>query len=221
MEDFTGSPVEIEKKRCAWVMDRPGSKGDFQCGLMIRFDDGAGVPLCPVHLEEFYETLQRSRPSPLRDQVIRLKSQVAELRAERSAQGSAHSRTIVPILDNNKRLVGRVDILGSRLAENSKVYFIRCGSQVKIGRSGNPQRRLGEIRSGRGVVIAHGLRPSESQLIYESPGHADEEAELHRRFKAYRTDGEWFRIEGELEEYIQSLETRRVRGGMGAPFSHR
>lgn len=213
MVKSTALTAECEKKRCSWIMDRPGSKGDFQCGLMIPLDSNAGVPLCGVHLAAFIDASKRSMPDPSRDKITRLKSRISDLESALSLREAAHSAAIKLLLDQNKLLAGEVHKVSARLTGSSRVYLIRCGNRVKIGRSGNPRKRLEQIRRGDGCLMDATLNPAESQLIYETPGHAKEETALHQRFKAYRTAGEWFRIEGELKEYIATLDTRKVRGG--------
>lgn len=214
MVEATPSPAEREKKRCSWIMDRPGSKGDFQCGLMVSLDSNTGVPLCSVHLQAFFEASKRTMPDPSRDKIARLKSRISKLEASLSLRESEHSDAIKRLLAQNKLLVGEVYKVSARLTDSSRVYLIRCGDRVKIGRSGNPRKRLEQIRRGDACLMDTTLDPADSQLIYEMPGHAKEETALHQRFKAYRTAGEWFRIEGELKEYIATLDIRKVRGGL-------
>jgi len=211
MVKSTASTVEREKKRCSWTMDRPGSRGDFQCGLMIPFDSDTGVPLCEVHFKAFIDAYERDRPDPSKDKIASLKRRVAELEGAASTRAAAHGEEIQRLMRQNKALAKDVTTVNARLTDSSRVYLIRCGDRVKIGRSGNPRRRLEQVRRGDGVVIDASVNPADSQLIYEMPGHVKEETALHRRFKAYRTAGEWFRIEGELEEFIATLDTRRVR----------
>lgn len=56
-----------------------------------------------------------------------------------------------------------------------------------------PLQRSGELMSDKLKV-----------LITVAGGHRLERS-LHARFARYRVKGEWFRHEGELAEYIQSL----------------
>lgn len=213
MVKSTASPAEREKKRCSWMMDRPGSKGDYQCGLLVSPDGDSGVPLCEVHLEAFLDSTKRTRPDPLRDQVARLKSRIADLELSLALRESEHSAAVKVLMDQKRLLVGEVHKVSARLTDSSRVYLIRCGDRVKIGRSGNPRKRLEQVRRGDGCLMDDSLDPSNAVLIYDMPGHAKEETALHQRFKAYRTVGEWFRIEGELRDYIATLDTRKVRGG--------
>lgn len=78
------------------------------------------------------------------------------------------------------------------------VYFIYAPSLelVKIGFSVDPYKRLSKIRSDSPVPLV---------MLSVIDGGKEVEAELHDRFSELRTVGEWFRHEGELEEFAQSL----------------
>jgi excisionase family DNA binding protein len=78
------------------------------------------------------------------------------------------------------------------------VYFIRRGDFVKIGKAGNVEKRLRALQAAN---------PEPLELlatVYDDNGHALER-ELHRKFAALRTTGEWFRLESELAEFIREL----------------
>lgn len=62
---------------------------------------------------------------------------------------------------------------------------------VKIGRSRNPVKRINHLQTFSPV-------PLKALFILEG----DRERELHQRFAQYRTSGEWFRVSGELKEFI-------------------
>lgn len=79
----------------------------------------------------------------------------------------------------------------------SVVYFMRVGNRVKIGYTTN-------LRLRRATLMPEELMATES-------GGPAREAELHTQFAAYRTSGEWFRLEGELADYIDQL--RGLRRG--------
>lgn len=78
------------------------------------------------------------------------------------------------------------------------VYFIldAAAGLVKIGRAGNPWRRLSQIQAHNASLL---------EIVAIEPGGAQREAELHERFSASRVRGEWFRFDGELEQYAQAL----------------
>lgn len=79
-----------------------------------------------------------------------------------------------------------------------RVYFMQNGRRrvVKIGYSGDHVERMGSLQAAS---------PDRLRLIATIPGSPAVEAELHRRFRAYRVTGEWFRLEGELAEYVAEL----------------
>jgi hypothetical protein len=92
---------------------------------------------------------------------------------------------------------------------NMKVYVAQAGKdrKVKIGTTGNIDNRT----NGIGHSLVKGVR-----IIAAVPGGYDLERELHQRFKEYRIRGEWFRLEGDLAEYVAGLpkyedKTRRRR----------
>lgn len=81
----------------------------------------------------------------------------------------------------------------------SATYFLRAEGQglVKIGRSRDVQRRIGELCVGS---------PCKLTLIGVLPGFDEESEEaLHERFAHLRRRGEWFAEEGELAEFIKRL----------------
>ena len=73
------------------------------------------------------------------------------------------------------------------------VYLITDGPLVKIGYSKDVDRRLRDLQTSTG----HNL----SVTAYMKGTRQDEKA-LHRRFKAHRAKGEWFRIEGRLADFM-------------------
>lgn len=77
------------------------------------------------------------------------------------------------------------------------VYFLRAGGFIKIGKtSGNPNSRIATLQTGC---------PFNIELAAWEFGGLDREKELHCRFGGLRANGEWFRDEGELSEYVISL----------------
>jgi len=82
-----------------------------------------------------------------------------------------------------------------------KVYFLRAplANLVKIGRSTDIEKRMKTIQTNNGehlelMKVVAPLEPA----VYEK--------RLHRRFRAYRQRGEWFRLESDLEHFINQLE---------------
>lgn len=78
------------------------------------------------------------------------------------------------------------------------VYFARAGEYVKIGFSGWPEKRMKSIQTGCPLAIT---------LQAKMPGTLKTELATKRRFSEYRVrrNGEWFRYEGELKVFIESL----------------
>lgn len=77
------------------------------------------------------------------------------------------------------------------------VYFLKAGPFVKIGKAtGRPDARIRDLQTGCPYPI---------RLVAHVCGGLREEYELHRRFAAFREHGEWFRYEGMLAEYVQTI----------------
>lgn len=68
---------------------------------------------------------------------------------------------------------------------NGWVYFIADGlGNIKIGKSRNPWRRLGSLRSGSAQELT---------LIGVMPGYSIVEAAAHEVLRSIRLQGEWFK----------------------------
>lgn len=80
------------------------------------------------------------------------------------------------------------------------VYFIRCGSWVKIGAAKNAYERFCHTQ-------VH--NPIQLELVGVIDGEFVEEAALHRRFRKHRGRGEWFHISGELEQFLEKLRAKK------------
>jgi hypothetical protein len=78
------------------------------------------------------------------------------------------------------------------------VYFVKNGERdrVKIGFSVRHSVRLSTLQ---------GASPDALTLLGVIPGTMQLERKLHQRFKAYRVKGEWFRVEGELANFLKTL----------------
>lgn len=78
------------------------------------------------------------------------------------------------------------------------VYFIRNGHKgaVKIGVTAN--------LSGRLSALSHPMM-KELKLLGTIEGGYGAEKEMHKRFAEYRIKGEWFKFEGKLKEFVESL----------------
>jgi hypothetical protein len=84
------------------------------------------------------------------------------------------------------------------------VYFLKNGKRksVKIGVSGNVEKRLSSINTAAADKLT---------CIATVEGGYGKEKALHKQFKAYWIKGEWFRLEGELAEYVASLPTYKPK----------
>lgn len=80
----------------------------------------------------------------------------------------------------------------------SGVYFARAGDAIKIGVSIDVRARVRGLSTSSPVPI---------ELLAAMPGGVDEERALHRRFAYLRMNGEWFRAESELLDFIATLPT--------------
>lgn len=105
---------------------------------------------------------------------------------------------------------------------NQDTYFV-ADSQgaIKIGRSYSIRERLGQFQRDRGGEIT---------LLAIVPD-GDIELELHHRFAHLRIDGEWYRPEPEILEFIGGLncnpmtldELNKAKGAIGwgfRPYDH-
>ena len=79
------------------------------------------------------------------------------------------------------------------------LYFVQIGEFVKIGRAVDLRDRMKTLQ------VSH---PQEVRLLAAVPAHASLEGALHQHFQHLRSNGEWFAIAPELEEFIV-----RVRAG--------
>lgn len=74
------------------------------------------------------------------------------------------------------------------------VYFLRCGDNVKIGFSVDVRERERTLRTGN----------AEHAFVCKViPGDLGTERDFHTRFAAYRRNGEWFELRGELARYLE------------------
>lgn len=76
------------------------------------------------------------------------------------------------------------------------VYFIRAGDFIKIGYALDVRTRLNALQVGT---------PEKLEIIWQEPGEKRHEVKYHQQFAAQRERGEWFRYEGALKEFLESL----------------
>lgn len=74
------------------------------------------------------------------------------------------------------------------------VYFIQCQDRVKIGYSLDPVKRLTKVNADA---------PYSCALLGSVDADTFPEAELHKRFAAYRVHSEWFWAAPEIIEFIR------------------
>ncbi len=91
-------------------------------------------------------------------------------------------------------------LLRSSTYRKRRVYFALCGGRLKIGVATTVSGRIGALQNGN---------PEEVKLLTCVPGDEELEARLHKRFAKLHVRGEWFRYEGALLEYVQSLPKRK------------
>lgn len=82
--------------------------------------------------------------------------------------------------------------------EHSVVYFIRCEDFIKIGTTrDSASRRMAEFTTGS---------PFDYSVVAEVCGDQRLEKKLHKIFSDYRHRREWFRIEGELQNFLSAIQ---------------
>jgi hypothetical protein len=75
------------------------------------------------------------------------------------------------------------------------VYFITDGEMVKIGFTAQfPEKRLAALQTGCPKPL--------SLLAFNAEWGRDKELELHQQFERLRTNGEWFKIDSDLRQFI-------------------
>ena len=95
-----------------------------------------------------------------------------------------------------------LDMFDERSKHSEKIYFIRAGNLVKIGRSVNPRERLKALRSDKKqTIIPEQVDMSEAEIIAVFPGGRRVESALHFQFRRYRVAGEWFRLTREVRDF--------------------
>lgn len=76
------------------------------------------------------------------------------------------------------------------------IYFIKEYDKVKIGFSeSKPKERLSQLQTGNAYELT---------MIFLMEGDRDDEVWLHELFSDHAIRGEWFRLDREIIEYIES-----------------
>lgn len=96
--------------------------------------------------------------------------------------------------------------LALKTESSFQTYFIRDTDtgDIKIGKSHTPEKRVLEL-----VSATEGSRKGPLEIIFVIP--VDVEKKLHDVFTTRRVDGEWFRDDGSILNYIESV--RQVFNG--------
>jgi hypothetical protein len=107
----------------------------------------------------------------------------------------AFRRAYLDALNNSSN--ARIPTVRRRKPERSGavVYFARSKDLIKIGFSTDVHGRMSTLSTAV---------PTEITLLLTLPGTRHFEQRLHRRFKAHRVNGEWFRASPEILEFITS-----------------
>lgn len=80
---------------------------------------------------------------------------------------------------------------------NEIVYVLRAGPFIKIGKAtGTPTSRISDLQTGC---------PYRIELVGYFAGGVKEEIELHRKFAAHRSSGEWFNCVGEVADFAAGV----------------
>lgn len=77
------------------------------------------------------------------------------------------------------------------------VYFVKMGTFVKIGHTMDVAARMKTIQTSC---------PAEIHLLRIERGTVEIERDFHRRFRRYRTNGEWFAIQGTLATFLRDCD---------------
>lgn len=84
-----------------------------------------------------------------------------------------------------------------------RVYFIKCGDYVKIGRSSNPERRLKSLQvKGNSTIKPDDIDLATAEILGHVPGGSTVETALHRHLKEHNVKGEWFSFSPEVQSII-------------------
>lgn len=79
----------------------------------------------------------------------------------------------------------------------SAVYFVQAGDTVKIGYSADVSKRMSQLQTGSGF-------PLRLLLMIEHDNPRELEQKLHEEFCAHRLEGEWFRLDQKIKDFIEA-----------------
>lgn len=75
----------------------------------------------------------------------------------------------------------------------SRVYFIRAGDYLKIGKTDDIKKRVAQLQTGC---------PHDLQVVLLVPGDEREEGLSHEELKSEHVRGEWFKISEKTVAYM-------------------
>lgn len=108
------------------------------------------------------------------------------------------------------RAKGAMSSIENRMLHGKKsnagfIYILRDVDRVKIGFSTAPRNRVAAIQNMSGRQL---------RVIACVPGTQTQEQQLHQRFSEFRLHGEWFRVDGELKEFLKqpAISLKKVIG---------
>ena len=76
------------------------------------------------------------------------------------------------------------------------IYAITNGTQIKIGYSGNVKRRLKQLNTGSADKL---------YILCTFIGGRELEQEIHIKFGYNRINGEWFKVDQDMLDYLNSM----------------
>lgn len=142
---------------------------------------------------------------PMSDEYLELNEVARNLcmTAEEVLQMVERAELPYPRLRGNKK-VWSLKAVNSAMdaggCEQWFVYFVEASGLIKIGTTTNVTRRMFDISS----MVPGG----QTKLLHYVKGGYAIEGEYHRKFARLRVNGEWFRSDPPLLEFIEGLKAR-------------
>lgn len=131
-----------------------------------------------------------------------VEQRLEEIRQEQSRiPDKVREKAIISALRTEKIKQEPNETKWMKAARVGYVYFVRSSSLVKIGFSTNVLNRIIDLQVGN---------PIDATLVAAIPGSEDTEKYFHHMFKHHREKGEWFRVEGELEQFLSRMPSHVV-----------
>lgn len=166
-----------------WDFAFDGQAWEGRCAdaLKIAVVRPAGDDLWTFCGIDVAENVEHSTKRPCGRLALEMHLQCFGVLPEDGWQVAEHSRSMAEINEMLNR-------------GQTQVYFVRAGQFIKIGFSCDVRARVDSFRIGC---------PYEIELLGTVLGGAKKEHEFHRRFRDLHYRGEWFRLDGELAEYVR------------------